>query len=90
MNSFVMLTSKLVQHALQGSMFSSDRHLVTDGEEMAREFNTYFSNAFNVEDVDNIPDADIVHARENTLTDIDCSESEIKAKLKKLAQMASY
>ena len=51
---------------------------------MAREFNTYFSNVFTVEDIDNIPDPVIVHAGENTLTDIDCAEPEVEAKLKEL------
>ena len=49
---------------------------------MAREFNNYFSNVFTVEDVDNIPDPVIVHAGENTNTDIDCAEPEVEAKLK--------
>ena len=49
-----------------GSLFSSDRHMVTDDGERAREFNNYFSNVFRVEDVDNIPDPVIVHAGENT------------------------
>ena len=46
-------------------MFSSDGDFVTD-EEMAREFNTYISIVFTVEDVDYIPDPIIVHASENT------------------------
>ena len=58
-------------------VFSSDGHLITDDVEMAGEFNSYFSNVFTVEDVDNIPDPAIVHAGENTLTDIDCSEPEV-------------
>ena len=35
---------------------------------MARKFNTYFSNVFTVEDIDNIPDPVIVHAGDNALT----------------------
>ena len=65
-----------------GPVLSSDWHLVTNDEEMARELNNYFSNVFTVEDVDNIPDPVIVQAGENTLTDIDCAEPEVKAKLK--------
>ena len=64
-------------------MFSVDGHLLTN-DEIAREFNTYFSNIFTVEDEDNIPDPVIVHASENTLTVIDCAEPEVEAKLKKL------
>ena len=59
-------------------------HLLTNGKEIAIEFNTYFSNVFTVEDIDNIPDPSIVHAGENTLTDIDCAEPEVEAKLKEL------
>ena len=51
-----------------GAVFSSDGHLVTYDEEMAREFNNYFGNVFIVENVENIPDPVIVHAGENTLT----------------------
>ena len=51
---------------------------------MAREFNNYFSNVFTVEDVDNIPDSVIVHAGEYTITDIDCAEPDVDAKLKEL------
>ena len=65
-----------------GPVFSSDGHFVTDGEVMARELNNYFSNVFTVEDVDNIPDPVIVHAGENTLTNIDCALHEVEAKLK--------
>ena len=65
-------------------MFSSDGHLVINDEEITREFNNYFSNVFTVEDVDNIPDPLIVHAGENTLTDIDCAQPVVGAKLKKL------
>ena len=67
-----------------GPVFSVDGHLLTNDEEMAREFNTYFSNVFTVEDIDNIPDPAIIHAGENTLTDIDCAEPEVEAKLKEL------
>ena len=67
-----------------GPVFSVDGHLLTIDEEMAREFNTYFSNVFTVEDIDNIPDPVIVHAGENTLTNIDCAEPEVEAKLKEL------
>ena len=67
-----------------GPVFSVDGHLLTNDEEMAREFNNYFSNVFTVEDIDNIPDSVIVHASENTLTDIDCAEPEVEAKLKEL------
>ena len=63
-------------------VFSVDGHLLTNDEEMAREFNNYFSNVF--EDIDNIPDPVIVHAGENTLTNIDCAEPEVEAKLKEL------
>ena len=65
-------------------VFSVDGHLLTNDEEMAREFNNYFNNVFTVEDIDNIPDPVIVHAGENTLTDIDCAEPEVEAKLKEL------
>ena len=51
--------------------FSTEEYSVTDDEEMDREFNNYFSNVFTIEDVDNIPDPVIVHAGENTLTDIE-------------------
>ena len=51
---------------------------------MAREFFNYFSNVSTVEDVDNIPDPVIIHAGENTLTDIECAEPEVEAKLKEL------
>ena len=67
-----------------GPVFSADGHLLTNDEEMDWEFNTYFSNVFTVEDIDNIPDPVIVHAAENTLTDIDCAEPEVEAKLKEL------
>ena len=67
-----------------GPVFSADGHLLTNDEEMAREFNTYFINVFTVEDIDNIPDPVIVHAGENTLTDINCAEPEVEAKLKEL------
>ena len=67
-----------------GPVFSADGHLLTNDEEMASEFNTYFSNVFTVEDIDNITDPVIVHAGENTLTDIDCAEPEVEAKLKEL------
>ena len=67
-----------------GPMFSADGHLLTNDEEMAREFNTNFSNVFTVEDVDNIPDPVIVHGGENTITDIDWAEPEVEAKLKEL------
>ena len=67
-----------------GPVFSVDGHLLTNDEEMAREFNTYFINVFTVEDVENIPDPVIVHADENTLTDIDCAEPEVAVKLKEL------
>ena len=67
-----------------GPVFSVDGYLLTNDENMAREFNTYFSNVFTVEDIDNIPDLVIVHAGENTLTDIDCAEPEVEAKLKEL------
>ena len=67
-----------------GPVFSVDGHLLTNDEEMARELNNYFSNVFTVEDVDNIPDPVIVHAGENTITDIDCAELEVEAKLKEL------
>ena len=67
-----------------GPVFSVDGHLLTNDEEMAREFNTYFSNIFTVGDIDNIPDPVIVHAGENTLTDIDCAKPEVEAKLKEL------
>ena len=49
---------------------------------MAREFNNYFSNVFTAVYIDNIPDPVIVNAGENTLTDIDCAEPEVEAKLK--------
>ena len=62
--------------ALLGPVFSSDGHLVTDDEEMAREFINYISNVITVEDVNNIPVPVIVHAGENPLTDIDCAEPE--------------
>ena len=65
-----------------GPVFSVDGHLLTNDEEMAREFNTYFSNVFTVEDIDNIPYIVIVHVGENTLTDIDFAEPEVEAKLK--------
>ena len=67
-----------------GPVFSVDGYLLTNDEEMAREFNNYFSNVFTVEDVDNIPDPVIVHAGEKTITDIDCAEPEVEAKLKEL------
>ena len=57
---------------------------MTNDEEMAREFNNYFSNVFTVEDVDNIHDPDIIHAGENTITDIDCAKPEVEAKLEEL------
>ena len=47
-------------------VFSADGHLLTNDEEMDREFNTYFSNVFTVEDIDNIPDPVIVQEGENT------------------------
>ena len=56
------------------SISTVDGHLLTNDEEMVREFNNYFSNVFIVDDVDNIPDPVIVHAVENTITDIDCVE----------------
>ena len=65
-----------------GPVFSADGHLLTNDEEMAREFNIYFSNVFTVEDVNNIPDPVIIHAGENTITDIDCAKPEVKVKLK--------
>ena len=67
-----------------GPVFSVDGHLLTNDEEMAREFNNYFSNVFTDYDVDNIPDPVIVHAGENTITDIDCAKPEVQAKLKEL------
>ena len=75
------------QYRLPGySLFHQDRAGRAGGGVMlyAREFNTYFINVFTVEDVDNIPDPVIVHAGENTLTDIDCAEPEFEAKLKEL------
>ena len=53
----------------------------TDDEEMAREFNIYFGNVFTAEDVDNISRHDNILACEITLTDIDCNEPKIEAKL---------
>ena len=47
--------NKHTPRALLGAVFSSDRHLVTNDEEMAGEFNTCFSYVFTVEDVDDIP-----------------------------------
>ena len=44
----------------------------------------YFSNDLTDEDVDNIPDPVIVHAGENTITEIDCAKPEVEAKLKEL------
>ena len=67
-----------------GPVFSVDGHLLTNDEEMAREFNNYFSNVFTVEDVDNISDPVIVHTGNNTLTDIDYAKPEVEAKLKEL------
>ena len=67
-----------------GPVFSFDGHLLTNDEEMAREFNNYFSNVFTVEEENNITDPVIVHAGENTITDIDCSKREVQAKLKDL------
>lgn len=81
---FFGYVNKHTSRAPLGPVFSSDGHLVTDDEGMAREFNTYFSNVFTVEDEDNIPDPVIVHGDENTLTDIDCSEPEVELKLKEL------
>ena len=66
-----------------GPVLFVDGHLLTNDEEMAREFNNYFSNVFTVEDVDNIPDP-VIHACENIITDIDCAEPEVQAKLKEL------
>ena len=63
-----------------GPVFSTDGHLLANDEEMANEFNKYFSNVFTVEDEHTHPV--IVHAGENTLTDIDCAEPEVEAKLK--------
>ena len=67
-----------------GPVFSADGHLLTNDEEMVREFNSYISNVFTVEDVDNTPNPVIVHVSENTLTDIECAEPEVEAKLKEL------
>ena len=64
------------------SVLSSDG---TDDEEIAREFNAYFSNVSTVEDVDDIPDPVIVYTGESTSTDIDYTEPEVEAKLKKLS-----
>ena len=74
----------MCHQATLGPMFSSDGHLVTDDEEMARVFNTYFCR--------NIPDPVIIQAGENNLTDIDCSEPEVEVKLKELKpdKAASY
>ena len=58
------------------------RHLVTDDKEMARVFYNYFCNVFTIEDADNIPEPVIVHAAENTLTDIASADPEFEAKLK--------
>ena len=48
------------------------------------QFNNYFSNVFTLEDLDNITDPVIVHAGENTITDIDYAKPEVEAKLKEL------
>ena len=66
-------------------MFSNDWHLVTGEEEMAKEFNNYFSNVFTVEDADNIPDPVIVHAGKYTLIIIGSAEPEVEAKLKEMS-----
>ena len=81
---FFGFVNKHKRRAPLGPVFLVDGHLLTNDEEMAREFNNYFSNVFTVEDVDNIPDPVIVHAGENTITDIDCAEPEVEAKLKEL------
>ena len=70
--------------ALLCPVFFSDGWLVTDYEEMARELNNYNRNVFTVEDIDNIPELVIIHSSKNMLTDIDCAEPEIEAKLKEL------
>ena len=78
---FFGYVNKHKPRALLGPVFTVDGNLLTNDEKMAREFNNYFSNVFTVEDVNNIPDPVIVHASENTVTDIDCAESEVKVKL---------
>ena len=85
-NEFFGYVNKLKQRAPLGPVFSSDAygHLVTDDEDMAREYNNCSSNVFTVKDVDNLPDPVIVHASENTLTDINCAKTEVEAKLKEL------
>ena len=79
---FLVYVNKHKPCASLGPLFSSDGHFVTNDEEMAREFNNYIVNVFTVEYVDNIPDPVIIHAGENSLTDVDCAETE--AKLNKL------
>ena len=73
-NELFCYVNKDTPHAPLGPMFSSDKHLVTDVEEISREFNSYFSNIFTVSYVNNIPGTVIAHASENTLTDFDFSE----------------
>ena len=68
---FFGYVSKHKPRATLGPVFSVDGHLLTNDDETAREFNNYFSNV-------------IVHTGENTLTDINCAEPEVEAKLKEL------
>ena len=79
---FFGFVNKLTQGELLGPAFSSKGRLVTNDDEMAWEFNTYFINVFTVGDVDNIPDPVTVYACKNNLTGIDCSEPKVEAKLK--------
>ena len=66
-----------------GPVVSDAGHLVTSNPDIAREFNSYFSSVFTVED-GNIPAPVISYDGEDALRQVRCTELEVVAKIRAL------
>lgn len=64
-----------------GPVMSDAGNLVTSNAGIAREFNSYFTSVFTVEDVVNIPAPVVVYDGLDTLSEIRCTVPEIVAKI---------
>ena len=67
-----------------GPVLAGDGSLVTSSAGIAREFNSYFSGVFTVEDVSHIPDPVVVYDGPNTLDETVVTPAEVEAKLREL------